>query len=195
MKEPVDSTKDVAFRAVKEANVWVVAVILAVVVVPIFFAFLYLFAPLLFSPPGIGIMILVAVAAFIGYKRKMRMTRQLSEKFEAEGAARTVELLWRPLEIEFRQVIESEGAMTSAKSLWTGTESFLKLESGNRFQAGMDEYVNQRTTVATMSSNSTDSDPDQSSLETERQRLVDLSEDLLVQTRSAIRREAEQAFQ
>jgi len=194
LKEPVDSAVDTAIRAFKEANLWVVAIVLTVVLVPIVALLAILFLDLLRSPPGIAIMVILAVIAFISYKRKMRMANRLAESFVGEGPARTVELLWRPLEIEFRQVIESKGAVTGGKSVWLGTESFVRLESGNRFQAGMDEYVNQRQRVTAMSSSRNDGGLDQPDLEAERRRLVVLSEDLLDQARSAIDRYDNRGF-
>jgi len=143
---------------------------------------------------GVIALVIAITLSILSYQKFVRVTGETSSKLIAERPERLVNIMWRPIQEELNKVVAANGAVTDERSEWTRVEFFAKREAGPKFQDGMDKYVKQRNRVAEMLSSRTGSGLDQPEFEAERQQLVELSEDLLILTRAAILREAEQAF-
>lgn len=95
------------------------------------------------------------------------------------------DLLWDPLHQELSEVVASDGAITDANSAWARIGGLAKRETGAKFRNGMDEYLRQRRRFMDIS----EGWPVPTEIRAEQHKLVETSEELLEQVRTAIRGE------
>ena len=134
-------------------------------------------------------MVLLGVVAvsWVAYNRKVRTIDEHTSKIVESRPERLKNTLWSPMHHELSQVVADQGAVTDSNSEWSRMEALAKNEAGAKFQGGMYEYVQQRKRVVDKSEGPPQAGPVPAEVQAERDKLLELSEELLEQVRSAMR--------
>ena len=161
------------------------AIVVALMLVPVVVALLY-FNPLLLLIFGLVVAVVVTIVYFVN-RRKARTVNELTGKVIESRPERLRNILWDPMNRELREVVAAEGVVTDHQSAWTGVGAFARRETTAKFQYGADEYLKQRRKVFELSSELPQDGPLPAGVQTERDKLLRMSDELLAQVSAAIR--------
>ena len=119
--------------------------------------------------------ILVVGLGFV-VQRAFHKTDSFVEQY---GGADILNRMWFPLQDELSDVVRSQGRVTEASSAWTTAPGLSKRETPRAFYRGMQEYVGQRSFVASLAGGDLETEENRQQLVAEQQRLLSQAQGLL----------------
>ena len=143
-----------------------------------------LFIPAFVISPALGVVF--AVVLFVGFFAAQRVMGKSEVRVKKDNVDDLLDRMWIPVRDELSEVVRTGGRVTSATSVWSGVPNLYKQETPATFHRGMEWYVNRRAQAAALVASVTDTEDSRQQQETEQQKLLFMSRELLVEATKVI---------
>ena len=143
-----------------------------------------LFIPAFVISPALGVVF--AVVLFVGFFVAQRVMGKSEVRVKKDNVDDLLDRMWIPVRDELSEVVRTGGRVTSATSVWSGVPNLYKQETPATFHRGMEWYVNRRVQAAALVASVTDTEDSRQQQETEQQKLLFMSRELLVEATKVI---------
>ena len=143
-----------------------------------------LFIPAFVISPALGV--IFAVVLFVGFFVAQRVMGKSEVRVKKDNVDDLLNRMWIPVRDELSEVVRTGGRVTSATSVWSGVPNLYKQETPATFHRGMEWYVNRRAQAAALVASVTDTEDSRQQQETEQQKLLFMSRELLVEATKVI---------
>ena len=143
-----------------------------------------LFIPAFVISPALGVVF--AVVLFVGFFVAQRVMGKSEVRVKKDNVDDLLNRMWIPVRDELSEVVRTGGRVTSATSVWSGVPNLYKQETPATFHRGMEWYVNRRAQAAALVASVTDTEDSRQQQETEQQKLLFMSRELLVEATKVI---------
>lgn len=149
-----------------------------------------IFIVLLYNYFHQGLAIIIALFSILSIGAGFVVQRAYNKQdtlVEQYGEADILNRMWFPLQDELTDVVSNQGRVTEAASAWTTAPGLSKRETPRAFYRGMEEYVGQRSFVASLAGGDLATEESRQQLVAEQQGLLSKAQELLERVDKEIR--------